>query len=341
MQCEDNWSTNFGKNSCLIPSSVKCEIIELLEKVRHFPTDRFGIPTLRCKHVGTFTVANAGEDTLRTRFSEVRVRLKKPKQDRQRCICTPGPVHGARFCRRLPSPTWQDYGERRASVSFSSRSSYSAPWWDWGPSSPTTASRIWLRAWSSCRWQGRRRSGARCPETPQRPRVRRSRPAATPSRSCPTPAPTGLYFTTFTFFTTPGTATHKWTASTSTGTTSWFRTGTPKSHPATREGDTCRLRTSAPVSTPSSARTAPGTRTCWSPTWSRSDRPQQVHLERFSVDNYDFIPNRGVKTEPASFSTTHHWTAPSKVSKRPQQHRESRIHCLTYQVIEKQLIKLF
>lgn len=58
------------------PSPVKCEIIKLLEKVRHFPTDRFGISTLRCKHVATFTVVSAWEDTLRSRFSEVRVRKK-------------------------------------------------------------------------------------------------------------------------------------------------------------------------------------------------------------------------------------------------------------------------
>lgn len=56
------------------PNSVKCEIIKLPEKVRHFPSYRFGISTLRCKHVATFAVVNAAEDTLRSRFSEVRVR---------------------------------------------------------------------------------------------------------------------------------------------------------------------------------------------------------------------------------------------------------------------------
>lgn len=102
----------------------------------------------------------------------------------------------------------------------------------------------------------------------------------------------------FIFSTTFGTARHKWTVSTFTGITSWCHTGTPKSLQATREGDTCRLKTSAPVSTPNSIPTVPGTRTCWSPTWSRSEPLRQVQfraaltifLEREELSVVGFFP---------------------------------------------------
>lgn len=162
---------------------------------------------------------------------------------------------------------WLGSAEKLLWRSFSSRCSFSGPWWDSGRWNPATASRTWPPVWtSSVRGP---RGGGWTWKTWWCRRTSSTWAAATPRWSSPNRTETTAYSTMSTSSTTCGTAHPVWTTSTFTGIMCSYHTGTPRSQPVMPKEGTHLQKILHQVFTRSWGHTVQGTQRCWSHTWPR------------------------------------------------------------------------